>query len=109
MLTFYNSVNILDNYLLSISEKEMKAPCHETLAMACVLIAAKLDHAGTNELNIYQSAPAGLTGQEIRKFFLPDVMSRRNEFRPDILQVNLPPPHFGKVTNGTVTFENEKS
>ena len=68
MLTFYNSVNILDNYLLSISEKEMKAPCHETLAMACVLIAAKLDHAGTNELNIYQSAPTGLTGQEIRKY-----------------------------------------
>lgn len=68
MLTFYNSVNILDNYLLSISEKEQPAPCHETLAMTCVLIAAKLDHAGTNELNIYQSALNGITGQEIRNF-----------------------------------------
>ena len=66
MLTFYNSVNILDNFLLSISEKGQPAPCHETLAMTCVLIAAKIDHAGTNELNIYQSSRHGVTDQEIR-------------------------------------------
>ena len=51
--TFYTSVSILDSYLLALSEKKQQAPCHEKLAMACIFIAAKLDHAGTNELNIF--------------------------------------------------------
>ena len=35
--------------------------------MACILIAAKLDHAGTNEKNIYQSASEDISPQEIVK------------------------------------------
>ena len=68
--TFYTSVSILDNYLLSLSKKKQKAPCNETLAMACMFIAAKLDHAGTNQLNIFQSARHDITGMEIKELEL---------------------------------------
>ena len=35
--------------------------------MACILIAAKLDHAGTNEKNIFQSASEDISTKEIVK------------------------------------------
>ena len=55
MITFYNAVSIADQYLNSLSGKYQKAPCIETLAVACVLIASKLDYSATNP---YKVAPA---------------------------------------------------
>ena len=65
-LTFYNAVNILDNYLLTISRKNQLAPDHETLAMACILIAAKLDNSTLFVQDVLKSAKQGITGKEIR-------------------------------------------
>ena len=45
---FYSAVNIADHFHLSIAGKLKQAPCQETLAVACVLIAAKLEYSGTN-------------------------------------------------------------
>ena len=65
LLTFYNAVSIVDLYLNSISGQNQKAPCQETLAVACVLIAAKHDHSGTNGKNIFQSASDDISSKDI--------------------------------------------
>ena len=66
-LTFYNAVNILDNYLQTISVNHQVAPDHETLAMACILIAAKLDNSALYVQDVFESAKQGITGKEIRR------------------------------------------
>ena len=44
--TFYHAVNIVDSYLLSISNKKRAAPYLETLALTSVILAAKLETVG---------------------------------------------------------------
>ena len=46
--TFFYAVNIVDNYLLSISNKKRAAPCLETLALTSVILAAKLENQETD-------------------------------------------------------------
>ena len=58
-------MSILDNYLQSIANKNRQAPCHETLAISCVLIAAKLDHSGTNAKNVFQSIRGDISPDDI--------------------------------------------
>lgn len=64
-MTFYNAVSILDNYLLRIADRQQQAPCHESLAISCYLIAAKLNHAGVNGLNVFQSIRGDISPENI--------------------------------------------